>query len=92
MSEAGLLRQGREELLHHHGGVLAWEGRGAAAEGAVAQREVLGRAAAAVCRGRPRGVAAQTVGAGGEAATGPRYAGGGVTDGTADTLHGEHGV
>lgn len=55
--------------------------------GVVAQTEVLSCAAAAAVRHRrTRGVATQAVGAGRLAATGPWYAGWGVTCGTAHPL------
>lgn len=59
---------------------------------AVAQAEVLSRAAAAVCHRRSRGVATQAVGPRRQAATGPQYAGGGVAYGAAHPLHSKHRV
>lgn len=60
---------------------------------AVALTEVLNCAAAAAVRQRRSwGVAAQAVGPRRQAATGPRYAGGGVTRSAAHPLHGQHRV
>lgn len=60
--------------------------------GAVAQTGVLSRAAAAVCHRWARGMATQAVGAGRQAAAGPRYTGWGVTYGTAHPLHSKQRV